>query len=138
MNRNVWGLVLPLLIVLALAGAGCGKATAGAGPAGPATTAASSNEVDMTSNNFAQHAITITAGQTVHFVDPMATGALHILCLGHDQVCSASAQGPQVLKGSGLTFNPGQTKDIAFPTPGTYAITCTIHPNMNLTVTVQP
>jgi len=48
-----------------------------------------------------------------------------------------SAKGPQPLTGQGFTIQPGQTQDVQFDEEGVYVITCSIHPSMNLLVTVQ-
>jgi plastocyanin len=117
---------VPLLLVLALA-AGCGG-TSGSSAA---------NEVRMNAADFEQTTITIKAGTALHLADEQS-GTTHLLCLGKDGQCDPSAQGPTQLSSSNpLEVDPGQTKDITFDTPGTYAITCTIHPGMELTVTVQ-
>ena len=109
-------LVLPLL-------AGCGGAA--------------SNEVDMGVASFRQSQVTIKAGQAVHFVDP-ASGGTHVICVGHDLQCVSQPGAPDALNTTdGLTFNTGDTRDIVFPTPGIYVVICTIHPNMQVTVTVQ-
>lgn len=125
-------LSVPLLLVLALGIAGCGKqvGTGGGGSTAPSGT------VEFTTDNFAQHAVTIKAGEAVHFNDT-ASGGTHVLCLGTNEACDKSAKGPQALQGDGFTINIGETKDVVFDTAGTYQITCSIHPNMNLTVTVQ-
>ena len=47
------------------------------------------------------------------------------------------AAGPADLHGSGFSINPARTRSVTFATSGTYAITCSVHPNMNLTVIVQ-
>lgn len=120
--------LLPLLLMLALGLAACGGATAN--PNAPA------NEVDMGTANFAQTSRTISAGQSIHFVDEQS-GTMHILCIGTDGHCDPHAKGPQDLVGQGFTIQPGQTHDVQFTASGTYAITCTIHPNMNLSVTVR-
>ena len=91
----------------------------------------------MTSNNFVEHNVTIKAGEAVHFDDPSATGGTHVICLGKNEVCDKSATGPQALQGDGFTIMPGQTKDVVFDKPGTYDVTCSVHQDMNLTVTVQ-
>lgn len=127
MKKTV-AILLPLLLLLALGLAACGGATAN--PNAPA------NEVDMGTANFAQTSRTISAGQSIHFVDEQS-GTMHILCIGKNGHCDASAKGPQDLVGQGFTIQPGQTHDVQFTTAGTYPITCTIHPNMNLTVTVH-
>jgi plastocyanin len=85
-----------------------------------------------------QHAITVKAGDTVHFVNPASTGGTHVLCLGKDQTCSKGAAGPDKFADPGVTTNPGDPSlDVVFPTAGTYEITCTVHQNMNVTITVQ-
>jgi plastocyanin len=116
----------PLLFVLAIA-AGCGGSS-GSGAA---------NEVRMNAADFEQTTITIKAGTALHLTDEQS-GTTHLLCLGKDGQCDSGAQGPQKLNAANpLEVDPGQSVDITFDTPGTYAITCTIHPGMELTVTVQ-
>ena len=96
------------------------------------------NEVSMVAADFSTRSITIKAGQAVHFTDPAGVGGTHAVCLGKDGTCDAAAPGPRALEGQGFTMNAGDpAKDVTFDTPGTYKITCSIHPNMNLTVTVQ-
>jgi plastocyanin len=115
---------LALLSLLALAA--CGQS------------AAAPNEVSMTGSDFSPTNVTITAGQAVHFTDPAGVGGTHIVCLGNEGSCDTSAQGPQALEGGGFTINVGDPpRDVTFMTPGTYQITCSIHPSMNLTVTVR-
>ena len=92
----------------------------------------------MVTASFSTATITIHAGQAVHFTDPAGTGATHIICLGEDGTCAAVAQGPSDLQDPGFTINAGdQARDVTFSSPGTYKITCSIHPSMNLTVIVQ-
>jgi plastocyanin len=115
---------LALLPLLALAA--CGQS------------ASAPNEVGMTGSDFSPTNVTIKAGQAVHFTDPAGVGAMHIVCLGRDGNCDTAAQGPQALEGDGFTINAGDPpKDVTFTAPGAYKITCSLHPSMNLTVTVQ-
>jgi plastocyanin len=117
-------LILILLPLLALAA--CGQSTTAA------------NEVSMVTADFSTTSITIKAGQAVHFTDPAGTGAPHTICLGTDGTCDTAAKGPQALQSPGFTINPGDgARDVTFETPGTYKLTCSIHPAMNLTVVVQ-
>jgi plastocyanin len=117
---------VPLFLVLALV-AGCG----GSGGS------LSANEVRMNAADFEQSTITIKAGTALHLADEQS-GTTHLLCLGKDGQCDPNAQGPQQLNSNNpLEVDPGQSVDITFDTPGTYSITCTIHPGMELTVTVQ-
>jgi plastocyanin len=119
---------LALLTLLILSLAACG--TASTNPNAPA------NELDMGSASFVQTSRTISAGESIHFVDDQ-NGAMHILCIGKDGHCDSNAQGPQTLTGQGFTIQPGQSQDVRFDIAGTYPITCTIHPNMNALVTVH-
>jgi plastocyanin len=117
---------VPLFLVLALV-AGCGGS--GGSP--------SANEVRMNAADFEQSTITVKAGTALHLADEQS-GTTHLLCLGKDGQCDPNAQGPQQLSSTNpLEVVPGQSVDITFDTPGTYAITCTIHPGMELTVTVH-
>jgi plastocyanin len=116
--------LLILLPLLALAA--CGQPTTGP------------NEVSMVAADFSTSSITVKVGQAVHFTDPAGTGGTHTICLGTDGTCDKGAKGPQALQSPGFTINAGDAaKDVTFDTPGTYKITCSIHPSMNLTVTVQ-
>lgn len=115
-----------LLVLLMFAPAACGQRTTGP------------NEVSMVAADFGTTSITVKMGQAVHFTDPAGTGGTHTICLGSDGTCDKGAKGPQALQSPGFTINAGDpAKDVMFDTPGTYKITCSIHPSMNLTVTVQ-
>jgi plastocyanin len=95
-----------------------------------------SNEVDMGVATFEQSSVSVKAGQSVHFVDP-TTGGTHIICTGQGVKCLAAAGAPPELSSAqGMTFNPGDTHDIVFPTAGTYTVVCIIHPGMQVIVTV--
>jgi plastocyanin len=112
------GFLLPLAFVLV----GCGGGAA--------------NEVDMGVAAFQQTSITIKAGEAIHFVDP-ASGGTHVICVGKDVNCVQQAGAPDELNtADGITFNTGDVRDIVFPTAGTYDVICTIHPGMEITVTV--
>jgi plastocyanin len=130
MMKKIVGIVLPLLMIMAFGLAACGQSSTGAQPGTPA------NEVDMGIANFVQTSVTISKGQSVHFVDQQS-GTTHILCIGKDGSCNSDAKGPRDLIGQGFTVQPGQAHDVPFDTAGTYTITCTLHPDMNLSVTVR-
>jgi plastocyanin len=126
MKTPIKGTIAALALLSLLALAACGQG------------APSPNEVSMVAADFSTTSITITAGQVVHFTDPAGIGATHIVCLGADGMCDTNAQGPQALQGGGFTINAGDApKDVTFAVPGTYKITCSIHPSMNLTVAVR-
>jgi len=125
-----------LLLVIALFLFGCGKVPGvhNTGTSGPAV---AQTTVQMGSTTFVQSTRSIKAGDTLTFDDTVGGGGLHIICLGKDQVCDKAATGPAAVMDPGFTINPGATKAVVFPTAGTYQITCTVHPNMNLVVTVS-
>lgn len=126
---------VPVALLVVVMITGCGKTPGGGGQT---SNTAPANTVDMSATDFVQHAITVKAGDTVHFTDPASTGGTHVLCLGHNETCDKTAQGPTKFADPGVTINPGDpTLDVVFPTAGTYEITCTVHQNMNVTITVQ-
>lgn len=124
---------LVLLTLLAIGLTACGATSSNTGGS---STGAAANEVDMGVINFVQSSVTIDKGQSIHFVDQQS-GAMHILCVGKDGHCEASANAPKALAGSGFTIQPGQSHDVRFDSIGVYAVTCTLHPTMNLTITVR-
>jgi len=132
MKHTILGVPVVLLVV-ALTLISCGKPQgSGIGSASvPATT------VQLNTNNFVQTTRTIKAGQTLLFSDTVDGGGFHQICLGHNQMCDTQATGPSALMSPGFTIQSGKTMSVTFPTAGTYQITCTVHPNMNLTVVVQ-
>lgn len=130
MKKAAFALV-PVLLLLALAFGACGKGAASS----PGGTTAAANTVTMNATNFDQHTITITAGTALTFDD--SNGAFHQICLGKDMTCNKSAKGPQDVEGDGFAISGGAKKQVTFADPGTYDITCSVHPSMNLTVTVQ-
>jgi plastocyanin len=82
-------------------------------------------------------ALTITAGQAVTFDDPAASGGVHHLVIGmHGQFTAMAGAPSEFASSAGVNFSPGDSKTITFATPGTYPITCTIHPTMQATITV--
>ncbi|HEV2583800.1 MAG TPA: hypothetical protein VGT44_23295 [Ktedonobacteraceae bacterium] len=92
--------------------------------------------VHMGNANFVQTTITISKGQSIDVVDDVAV--THILkngtWNGGTQVLKSEAGAPTV----NVTFNGGDSASIGpFNTAGQFQILCTVHPGMNLTVTVQ-
>jgi plastocyanin len=132
MKKSMLAIPVVLLLV-ALVLFGCGKVPGG----GNTTSSVPNTTVQMGPTTFVQATRTIHAGQTLLFDDTSGGGGLHIICLGNNMACDKSAQGPSELMNGGFTINPGKTMSVPFPTAGTYKITCIVHPNMNLTVTVQ-
>ena len=143
-------LALSLALVLALAACGststASSATATSTPTATATvappTATSSASgaatIKMGSVNFTVGNATVKAGQAVMFVDP-SSGGIHHLVTGHNGTFAAEAGAPsQFATADGVSFSPGDSMSIIFPTAGSYAITCTIHPLMEATIIVTP
>ena len=115
------GLFAALLVVVLLAG--CGGSPA--------------NQVEMGVAAFQQSSVSIKAGEAVHFVDP-ASGGTHIICVGEGVKCVPTTGAPADLNtADGMMFNTGDTRDIVFPTAGTYHVVCIIHPGMEVTVNVS-
>jgi hypothetical protein len=123
-------LYLPLLLVAVLAlGACMGNGT---------STPVIDGTVTLGSSSFVQTSVNILVTHSVQIVDPSDTGGVHMLCLGTDGHCDANPHGPTQLHGSGLAIHPGDSTVLTFSDVGDYPVTCTIHPNMNLTISVKP
>jgi plastocyanin len=120
----------PLLVAGALTLGACGQPTSTGN-----TSTATSSTVTMSATDFDQHAITIKAGTALILDD--TDGSFHQICLGKDMQCKSNATAPKDLQNSGFSINGGEKHTLTFDTPGTYEITCSVHPDMNLTVTVQ-
>lgn len=122
------------VLILGLVLIGCGK------PVGAQKTPSSgcNGTVQMAASSFVQSSCTVKAGTSVNFVDPQGTGGFHLLCLGAHQQCVSNPDGPAELNVSGgVTFNQGDSHSYVFAKPGTYTVTCTVHPAMDITITVQ-
>ena len=119
--------LVALALVVILGGAGCSGSHA--------RTATDGATMRLLGDNFAQSQIVIQAGAALRLDD--ATGGYHHLCLGRDMACDLHAAGPEDFRGNGLTISNGDVRSVVFAAPGTYEITCTIHPEMNLTVVVK-
>jgi len=133
-KKKTGALLLPMFLVLLLAIVACGKSVGTTGGDGGGTPP---NQVGMDATDFTNTTVTIKAGESVHFVDGADNGGTHIICVGENGQCSNDASAPKDLQGTGFQIDQGQTKDVTFDKAGTYKVTCSIHPNMNLTVTVQ-
>src|SRR5262249_40724030 len=95
------------------------------------------NTVSMDLANFHQDSLAIKSGETVHFVNPV-NGDPHALCIGKDNQCAPQTGAPEKLNSTNpVTTNPADTLAVVFATPGTYLVICTLHPGMQVTITVQ-
>jgi plastocyanin len=116
-----------LLILTAVCIAGCGSSVSGL-----------TNEVDLDNSSFAQSSITIQKGQSITLVNQ--TDTTHVIANGQWDFNT-----PDPLQETGAPFannvtlnSANQTEIIGpFNTAGTFHFYCTIHPDMNLVVTVQ-
>ncbi|HEV8191184.1 MAG TPA: plastocyanin/azurin family copper-binding protein [Ktedonobacterales bacterium] len=148
---GVFGALLCLLLMAACGGSSSGgtaEATAPTAPTAPTATtapapatptqAASSGTATINMDAFSfgdSSSVTIKAGQKVNFDD--SAGGTHVLVIGSNGQFKAQSGAPSALNSAnGVAFAPGDTKEITFPTAGTYKITCKIHPSMQATVTV--
>jgi plastocyanin len=92
-------------------------------------------QIDITTAGFAPQSIEISEGQTLRFVNQSST-IIQVLCVGTNQHCDPSSPLPAGLK-SAVHIAPNQAKDVLFDSFGTFTITDTAAPRMNLTVTVD-
>jgi plastocyanin len=123
------------VLILGLVLIGCGKVP---GTAHNTSSSGCNGTVQMASSSFVQSTCTVHAGASVNFVDPQGTGGYHLLCLGAHQQCTSNPDGPAELNVSGgVVFNQGDSHSYVFAKPGTYTVTCTVHPGMDVNITVQ-
>jgi plastocyanin len=95
------------------------------------------NTVRVIGATFSTSSITITKGSTITFADDPNNGALHILVIGQNAQQESEQGSPDFggLGGERLNIGDSWTSP-PWNTAGAYHITCTIHPQMNLTVIV--
>ncbi len=122
-------LTLLLMCVLATAlFAGCGG-TKSNGPDSP-------NKVTMNAATFEQTSITINKGEAITFISEQGA-ALHILVIGKNGSFENESGAPDFGGSAGSQVDVGDKwTSPPWNTAGTYHVTCTVHPAMNLTVTV--
>ncbi len=93
--------------------------------------------VHMNDNNFVQNTVTVPKGQKLKLIDDSA--APHVLQNGMwDNGVAKNLTEPGAPTVNNLQIAGNATAEIGpFNTAGTFHIYCTIHPGMNLTVTVK-
>ena len=121
MRRHPLLTAIGLLLVAACSGNGAGD-TSAAGTSPEAPTA----EVELSGFQFQPDAITVAAGTTVTFVNRDNVG--HTVTAGVPD--APTGEFDQSLGGTDATA------EIAFDTPGEYALFCNIHQDMRGVVTV--
>lgn len=103
---------------------------------GVSTPTSTGNNVHMNELNFAQNAISIKKGESITLIDDVAV--VHIIQNG---TWDNGIAKPGVEPGAPtvqLQFQGNDSHNAGpFNTAGTYHLYCTVHPGMNLTVTVQ-
>jgi plastocyanin len=125
MPRSRMATLPALLAILALILAACGSSTeSSAADNGDDGGATGGETVSMANTTFTPSTLTVAAGTTVTFTDTSG----HTVTEGTDGV---AAEDPIVDE------EGGSDVPVTFDEPGTYNITCKIHPTMNMTITVE-
>ena len=91
--------------------------------------------VGMVSEMFAQRVVTIHRGERITFVND--SRLVHVIGPGRDGHIVSPIGGVPVL-GWHLMQTNGVFTTAPWRTPGTYYLTCSVHPEMNLKVVVTP
>ena len=117
--------ILAVLVAVALALAACGGGAASSAPATDGGGDTAGETVSLSGGAFSPAELTIPSGTTVSFTN--STG--HTVTEGTDGEAVADP----------IVDEPGSSEpiEVTFDEPGTYNITCKIHPNMNMTITVE-
>ena len=130
--KKIWVILAlcALLSTLIVACGGGGGSTGGGGTHG-------GNTVSLEATSFSPASITIQKGQSVTLSNQ--SGVLHIIANGS---WNSNTAEPKTEEGAPTVNNAqvsnGQTLDVGpFNTSGTYHYYCSVHPGMNLTVTVS-
>jgi plastocyanin len=111
-----------------------GSSANGAPAAG--SSSPSTSEVHMGDSNFIQSTVTIKKGDSINLIDD--SSAPHIVQNGSWDNGSAKANKEADAPTVQQNFQGNDSHTVGpFSTAGTFQLYCTIHPNMNLTVTVQ-
>jgi plastocyanin len=118
--------IIPIFVTLGLlfAVAACGSSVTSKDP----------NAIETLASSFSKSSVTITQGQTLTFVD---NSDIHYLTTGEGGLYEKEPGAADMGGPTGHAIDAGQVWTTPpWTTPGTYHITCTIHPAMNLTVMV--
>ena len=102
---------------------------------GSAPRPAPAGAIGMQHEKFTVETITIARGQSVRFVND--SGWLHVIGAGDDGRLGRQAGTPAMgQRGAFVSETNQEFVSGPWTTPGTYHITCSLHPEMNLTVIV--
>ena len=129
MHRSRPATLIGVLIILSMALAACSSAASSPSAAESVAESDGGGEtggdtVSLAGGQFSPSELTIPVGTTVTFTDT----ANHTVTEGTDGV----AVDDPIVDEQG-----GEDIEVTFDEAGTFNITCTIHPTMNLTVTVE-
>ena len=125
MPRSRLATLAAVLAIFALILAACGGSTESSAADNGGDGGTSTGEtVSMANTTFTPSTLTVPAGTTVTFTDT----AGHTVTEGTDGV----AVDDPIVDEDG-----GSDVPVTFDEPGTYNITCKIHPSMNMTITVE-
>jgi plastocyanin len=96
------------------------------------------NQVGMTQEAFAEDTVTIVAGSTLTFVNN--SHFLHVLAPGEEARLTAQDGVPRFddRYNTHIAEAGDQYTTTTWNSPGTYHLTCTLHPEMTITVLVLP
>lgn len=116
------------LAALACVLSGCGGSGEKAAPA---------DAIVMTSSAFQPSTRDIKQGETITFKNE-DTGALHILVIGEGGLAKEEPGAPDIGGSGGHRSERGDVFTTpAWSQPGSYHVTCTVHPDMTLNVNVS-
>jgi plastocyanin len=94
------------------------------------------NVVGMAQESFDRQTITIRQGQHVEFVNN--SNFLHVLAPGHKARVTNDPAAPSFGADNVRSMPRGEPfLTDAWRTPGSFQLTCTLHPEMNMTVVVE-
>jgi plastocyanin len=128
--------IAALLLLLAACGGGDSDASTGddggteasAGTGGGESAGAGGDQVELTGFAFSPGELTVAPGTTVTFVNNDTSP--HTVTEGSDGTAADGARFDEEIAA-------GEEVTVTFDDAGTYEITCTLHPEMNMTVTVE-
>jgi plastocyanin len=94
----------------------------------PSNSGAGGNTVTMGGTTFGSDSVTINKGETIIFQDEQS-GSPHILVIGKNGVAESDPGAPD-FGANGHMFNAGDSWTTPpWDTPGTYHVSCTVHPS---------
>ncbi len=129
MKKVIAAFVVMFLVTMLVVA--CGGSSGGGG-------GGSSTDVHMGQTNFTQSSITISKGSSINLINDSAV--THIIANGMwDNNSPKAGAEPGAPTVNNMQFNTASQSQMIGPfnTTGTFHLYCTVHPGMNLTVTVQ-